>query len=107
MNWLRVRGHDAIHLGEHGFEQMPDAQILSKAKTENRVLLIHDLDFAELVARSGGTLPSVILFRLKNMTHTHVNAYLTKIITEHETALEQGAFLSVNEGKIRQRLLPI
>ena len=44
--------------------KVPDAQILSNAKTENRVLLTHDLDFAELVARSGGTLPSVILFRL-------------------------------------------
>jgi len=107
VNWLREQGHDAVHLGEQGLEQMPDVHILSKAKTENRVLLTHDLDFAELLAISGGTLPSVVLFRLKNMTPSHVNAYLTKIITEHGAALEQGAFLSINERRVRQRLLPI
>ncbi|HEY57982.1 MAG TPA: DUF5615 family PIN-like protein, partial [Anaerolineae bacterium] len=34
---------------------------------EGFVLLTHDLDFGELVAASGARLPSVVVFRLRNM----------------------------------------
>jgi hypothetical protein len=36
-----------------------------------------------------------------------VNHYLDRIINDHQEALEQGAIVSVTEGQIRVRLLPI
>jgi len=70
---LRERGHEAVHLQEQGLGTLPDGDILAKARAEGRVLLTHDLDFGELLAASGGELPSVIIFRLKDMRAENVN----------------------------------
>jgi predicted nuclease of predicted toxin-antitoxin system len=104
--FLRSLGHDAIHLNEQGLDRMPDSEILEKARHEHRVLLTHDLDFGELVAASGYRLPSVIIFRLRNMRPENVNRYLKHIIGEKRVMLAEGAFVSVTEGQIRVRLLP-
>jgi predicted nuclease of predicted toxin-antitoxin system len=37
--YLQNRGHDAIHLVSQGLERMTDAQILDKARKENRSYL--------------------------------------------------------------------
>jgi predicted nuclease of predicted toxin-antitoxin system len=64
---LRQKGHNATHLLDEGLYRMTDGDILEKARQEKCVLLTHDLDFGELLAASGGNLPSVIIFRLKDM----------------------------------------
>ena len=86
---------------------MPDPDILAKALGEERIVLTHDLDFGELVAASGSKLPSVITFRLRNMHPDRVNHYLQEIIGKHQEVLEQGAAISVTEGRLRVRSLPI
>ncbi|MBU2054787.1 MAG: DUF5615 family PIN-like protein [Proteobacteria bacterium] len=52
--------------------------MLEKALNEGRVLLTHDLDFAELLAASGGKAPSVIVFRLRNMHPDRVHQLLSE-----------------------------
>jgi predicted nuclease of predicted toxin-antitoxin system len=104
---LRRKEHDAIHLIEEGLNRMPDGEILRKARLENRILLTHDLDFGELLAASGGELPSVIIFRLKDMRAPNVSKHLFSIINQQTEALNQGAVLSVTERKVRVRRLPI
>jgi predicted nuclease of predicted toxin-antitoxin system len=107
VDFLNHLGHNAIHLHDQGLDRLPDPDILDKARQEERILLTHDLDFGELIAASGATLPSVITFRLRNMHPEQVNRYLTEIIAQHQDALEQGSVISINEGQIRVRLLPI
>ena len=79
--FLHGLGHDAIHL--------------------------HDLGFGELVAASGARLPSVITFRLRNMHPDRVNGALQSILSQHGEALEHGAMISVTEGQVRVRRLPL
>ena len=105
--FLADEGHDAIHLHEQGLDRLPDSEILTKARNEARILLTHDLDFGELVAASGDRLPSVVIFRLRNMQPDQVNQYLRSVITEYRDSLEGGVIVSVNEGQIRSRVLPI
>ena len=100
-------GHDAVHLHAQGLDRLQDPGILEKARDEGRVLLTHDLGFGELMAASGAKLPSVIVFRLRNMRPNRVNRYLDSIVSQHRQSLEQGAVISVTEGQIRVRLLPI
>ena len=100
-------GHDAVHLLDQGLERLPDPEILRKARDEDRVLLTHDLGFGELVAASGEQLPSVIIFRLRKMQPGRVNLHLENIITEYRSSLEDGAVISVTEGQVRSRSLPI
>jgi len=104
---LRERGHEAVHLQEQGLGKMPDGEILAKARAEGSVLLTHDLDFGELLAASGGSLPSVIIFRLKDMRAENVNFHLFSILEKQSAALEKGVVCSVSEHKVRIRSLPL
>ena len=104
---LRQKGHDAAHLLDEGLYRMTDGDILEKARREKCVLLTHDLDFGELLAASGGNLPSVIIFRLKDMRASNISRHLFSIINQQSKALDKGAVLSVTEQKVRIRTLPI
>jgi predicted nuclease of predicted toxin-antitoxin system len=105
--FLHGLGHDAVHLSEQGLERLSDAGIVEKARQEGRIVLVHDLGFGELVAVSGARLPSVITFRLRNMHPDRVNGTLHSILSQHGEALEQGAMISVTEGQVRVRRLPL
>lgn len=105
--FLQSLGYDAVHLHHQGLDRLPDPAILEKARNEQYVLLTHDLDFSELVAVGGTRLPSVTIFRLRNMHPERVNRFLREIIARNREALEQGAIVSVTEGRIRVRLLPL
>ncbi len=107
ITFLQQLGYESIHLFSLGLHQLPDSKILKKARNEGYILLTHDLDFGELVAASQAKLPSVIIFRLKNMHPDEVNRHLNVIITNHTTALEQGVVISVTNNQIRLRSLPI
>jgi predicted nuclease of predicted toxin-antitoxin system len=104
---LRGQGHDAVHLFEQRLERLADHDIILKACSEKRILVTHDLDFGEILAASGDHLPSVITFRLRNMQPDNVNRHLDAIIANHHEALAQGVLMSVTEGQIRMRHLPI
>ncbi len=105
--FLADLGYDAVHLREQRLERLPDSGVLKKARDEDRILLTHDLDFGELVAASRERLPSVIIFRLRNMQPHRVNHYLQAIVTEYQVSLEEGVIVSVSEGQIRSRTLPL
>lgn len=99
--FLHALGHDAVHFVDQRLERLPDYDIVAKARQEERILLVHDLGFGELLAASGATLPSVITFRLRNMHPERVNSALERILPQHGGALEQGAILSVTAGQVR------
>jgi predicted nuclease of predicted toxin-antitoxin system len=107
VDFLRTQGYDAVHLREQGLQRMQDSNILQKARTEQRVVLAHDLDFGDLLAASGAVLPSVIIFRLRDMRPANVNRHLTAVLAEQNAELEQGVIVIVTEGRIRMRRLPI
>ena len=105
--FLHALGHDAVHLADQGLERLLDPSIVEKARQEGCMLLVHDLGFGELVAASGATLPSVITFRLRNMHPDRVNGALQSVLSQHGEALEHGAMISVTEGQVRVRRLPL
>ena len=104
---LRNLGYDAIHLHDLKSDRSTHPAVMQMARNEERILLTHDLDFGELIAASGANAPSVIIFRLRNMNPKNVNRFLSGIITEHRDALGKGAIISVTEGQVRVRLLPL
>ncbi|MGC9347219.1 MAG: DUF5615 family PIN-like protein [Anaerolineae bacterium] len=105
--FLRAQGHDAVHLRDQGLQRLSDQEIVDKARAENRVILTHDLDFGRIIALSGVGVPSVITFRLADMRPVEVNRYLGQILARLATELEIGALVSVSEGSIRVRSLPV
>jgi len=107
VDFLQRLGHQAIHLQQQGLHRLNDSEILEKAREEGRVLLTHDLDFGDLLAASGVNLPSVVIFRLRNMRPEQVNRHLLTIISQYPETLERGAIVTVTEGRARIRHLPL
>ncbi len=107
VQWLRERGHDAVHLRDQGLHRMPNGEIFTKAVSENRIILTFDLDFGEIVALTKGRKANVILFRLRNTRTAHVMERLTVAVENFAEALEKGAVVVVEESRYRVRYLPI
>jgi predicted nuclease of predicted toxin-antitoxin system len=104
---LQKLGYDAVHLSNEGLMRLPDSQIVVKGRTENRVILTFDLDFTDLLAVSGESLPSVIIFRLKNTLPSFVSSRLITVITECGETLNKGAIIIVEDARYRVRRLPL
>jgi predicted nuclease of predicted toxin-antitoxin system len=107
VSFLRAQGHDAVHLRDQGLQRLRDKEIVNKALVESRVILTHDLDFGRIVATGHASLPSVITFRLDDMRYTQVNQYLTTVLDRFAEQIEMGALVSVTDGGIRMRPLPV
>ncbi len=104
---LRTVGHDALHLAEQGLQRLPDRDIFAKARIEDRIVLTFDLDFAEIAAAAGTTLPSVVIFRLGNASTDSVIERLTTAVDSAGSMLLSGAIVAVEDHRIRIRSLPI
>jgi predicted nuclease of predicted toxin-antitoxin system len=104
---LQDQGYDAIHLFDQGLERLPDPLIMAKAKSENRIILTFDLDFGELLAFSGDSLPSIIIFRLEKAQSSYVMSKLQPVLNECENDLETGVIIIIKDNGYRLRKLPI
>jgi len=104
--FLRAKGHDVVHLSDEGLERMSDDRIVEKALAEKRVIVTHDLDFGRIVALSGDRVPSIITFRLSDMTPASVNAALVAVL-QNAAALSKGSLATVTDRGVRLRSLPI
>ena len=107
VRWLQEQGHDAVHLLDEGLQRLSDREVFSKAVVENRVLLTFDLDFGEIVALSGGSQVSVIVFRLRNARYERVRERLSRCLRELGPELEQGCVVAVEDTRFRVRHLPL
>ena len=107
VEWLRASGHDATHLRDEGLQKLPNGEIFRKAIRERRVVLTFDLNFGEIVAASGGTSVSTILFRLRNTRADFVVQRLKAVLDQSTEELAQGAVVLVEDGRHRVRRLPI
>lgn len=97
IDWLRDRGYDVFHLREKGLQRLPDDEILDLARTEGRIILTVDLDFAQLLAVNQESFPSVILFRLGNENYDEINQRLIEVLNNCQGVLETGAIKKTAE----------
>jgi predicted nuclease of predicted toxin-antitoxin system len=107
VEWLRTKGHDAVHLRDEGLQRLPNGEIFQKASREQRIVLTFDLDFGEILAASGGQIVSVILFRLRNTRTDFVIQRLDDVLNQSSADLSRGAIIIVEDGRHRVRRLPI
>jgi len=65
---LQARGHACRHVGDIGMGRASDAAIVEEARRNNENILTNDLDYGHLLAVSGQARPSVIIFRMGNVS---------------------------------------
>ena len=104
---LLEAGHDAAHAAELDLLGHTDDEVMSVARNHQRVVLSADTDFGELLARSGDSMPSVILLRRQSHNATDQVGVVLAALIDVSSDLEAGAIVVVEDNRIRVRRLPI
>jgi len=103
VHFLREENYDDLYVME-SMRGIADDVILSKAYEEQRILLIEDKDFGELVFRLLKPAICVILLRFKSGEELHKIKRLGQLLTKKEAELV-NKFIVVDKEKIRTRPL--
>ncbi|MCU0547861.1 MAG: DUF5615 family PIN-like protein [Leptolyngbya sp. Prado105] len=104
---LRDADIDTIHVGEIGMSEAEDADIIQRARDEERIVVTLDADFHALLALDVATAPSVIRIRIERLRAQALSDLLLTVITECGEDLEQGSAITVEPSRIRVRRLPL
>ncbi len=102
---LAAAGHDAVHVRDLGMAASSDAEILSRALDDGRIVLTQDADFGTLLVASGRSAPSVILFRLRTGNPAMQSKILIANLAQVEPELAAGAIVVLSEAGMRIRSL--
>jgi predicted nuclease of predicted toxin-antitoxin system len=105
---LKQAGHDAVHVRDYGLAAAADEEIFERARSEDRVLVSADTDFATLLALRSETKPSVILFRQsRNRRPEQQAVVLLNNLAAVEEALLGGCVVVLEDDRLRVRHLPV
>lgn len=104
---LRNAGIDTIHVSEIGMSEAEDAEIIQRAREEERAVATLDADFHTLLALDEAISPSVIRIRIERLRSQALTDLLMIVIAECEEDLEQGSAITVEPSRIRIRRLPL
>ncbi len=104
---LKKRGHVCRHVGDIGMSRAKDIEIVAEAKNTGETIITHDLDYGHLLAFSGESAPSVIILRLRDLRTDEIISRLDAVWNEIESALMEGAIVSLSDKSLRIRNLPI
>ena len=108
-DWVKVlekAGWESVHWSTVGDMRATDDVIMSWARDNGYIVFTHDLDFGVLLALTQAESPSVIQVRTQDVFPEVLGNRLVKVLREHQSVLEKGALLTVDEGKARVRVLP-
>ena len=105
---LRDAGHDAVHVRDYDMHAASDADIFTRAASEDRVIISADTDFGVLLALRHETKPSVILLRQGALRRPaeQVSLILANL-PNIESALLAGSIVTFRGALVRIRSLPL
>lgn len=104
---LRDVGIDAIHTGECGLATSSDAEILVYALQKEYVVVTLDADFHAILVLQHAAAPSVIRLRIEGLRAEAVAGHIRSVLDRCDSELTRGAMISVTEGRVRVRYLPV
>jgi predicted nuclease of predicted toxin-antitoxin system len=104
---LSAAGIDAVQLGELNLSAADNSVILQWGRDSECAVVTLDADFHTLLALSGAKSPSVIRIRIESLRGAETARLLETVIVQCGADLSKGAAVTVQEGRIRIRQLPI
>lgn len=107
VNLLADAGIEAAHWSTLGAATAPDMEIMAFARTNDYVVLTHDLDFSAILAATHGDKPSVVQIRSDDVKPEVIGRLVIDALRQMTTELDEGALLTVDPGRTRLRLLPL
>jgi predicted nuclease of predicted toxin-antitoxin system len=97
----------AVHWSSVGDPRAEDTEIMEWARGNDYVVFTHDLDFGTMLALTGAESPSVIQVRTQNVTPAHLESKVLQVLQNHQSFLESGALIILDEARERVRILPL
>ena len=98
---LRGLGHDVSAISRDYPHSLADEDVLAIARTEQRILLVADRDFGELIFHQGLHHTGVLFFRLPGAPLQTKIDHLNTVLEHHADELARGEFLVVSPGQVR------
>lgn len=98
--------HDVVTTAEEGLLSQPDTTVAAAAKSEQRILLTLDLEFADLRKYPPGDHPGVVLFRPRTFGPLAVNAFVDGFVRDTDLQLLAGCVVIVDRDRVRVRRPP-
>ena len=77
------------------------------ARAKGYSVMTSDLDFGDILAVTGGKLPSVIQLRDGRNEPSEMLPLVLEALKQSEAALENGALVSIDHRRHRLKLLPL
>jgi predicted nuclease of predicted toxin-antitoxin system len=104
---LSAAGHEAVHWSTVGSWAASDHEIMLFAREHEYVVLTHDLDFGDILAATGGAMPSVVQIRASGLSVSRIGAQLVGGLALCAEELKAGALVTIDASRTRVRLLPL
>jgi predicted nuclease of predicted toxin-antitoxin system len=104
---LEDHGFAAIHWSSVGDSRALDSEVMKWAHENAHIVFTNDLDFGSILAITRATAPSVIQVRAQDVSPEHLNDLVVRALRQHEEILQQGALISIDEARLRSRILPL
>lgn len=104
---LRKSGYTISRVTDHLPPTATDRQIIELGERLQASIATQDLDFSALIAQAGKTFPRLISLRVGNASPQEITMLLLALLPTVEKELSEGAIISVDDGGIRIRPLPI
>lgn len=104
---LERAGFEAVHWSAVGDPRAVDTIVMDWAREHGCVVFTHDLDFGSILASTGATGPSVIQVRTQDVTPDHLGEIIINSLRQFDDILLAGAIISVDEARMRSRILPL
>lgn len=104
---LRQTDIDTIHVGEIGFSTATDEEILTFARSQQRIVVTLDADFHALLALSAATTPATIRIRIEGLKAEPMAELLMRILLEWRDELLTGVAMTIQPNRIRIHRLPL
>jgi predicted nuclease of predicted toxin-antitoxin system len=98
---LRARGHDAETVIDEGLCGAEDREVATLCRTEERVLLTFDLDFADIRAYLPRAYTGIIVLRLKRQDAANTVSVLRSALDLLEHEFAPGHLWIVEKDRIR------
>lgn len=104
---LTTAGFEAVHWSDVGDPRAMDEEVMRWAKESGATVFTHDLDFGAILASTGGDGPSVVQVRTQDVSPEHLAALVIVALRQFEEILVRGAIISIDEFRMRSRILPL